>query len=320
MRDADRAPTPTGSRSRWSASPSWSEAHLRRQPPAHHRAPPADARRHRRRDPARHPARPRSTTLMLLRLLRTYLAPYRRWLTVDRRPAVHRDGRDALPAQHQRRHHRQRRGPRATPATSCGSGARDARRLAAADPLLGRRGLRSPHARRCRSATTCGRRSSTGSAPSPAARSPSSAPLADHPEHQRRAAGPDARADDLHAGGPVPIMMVGGILMAMREDLGLSWLLAVVVPALFLVRRARGLADGAELPAGAGADRRGQPDPARADQRHPGGARVRARAAGDPPLREANDDLTEVSVRAGRWMATHVPAGDADRERLAASP
>ena len=32
-------------------------------------------------------------------------------------------------------------------------------------------------------------------------------------------------------------MMVGGILMAMREDLGLSWLLAVAVPALF--RRGR---------------------------------------------------------------------------------
>ena len=31
-----------------------------------------------------------------------------------------------------------------------------------------------------------------------------------------------------------PIMMVGGVLMAMREDLGLSWLLAVCVPMLFL--------------------------------------------------------------------------------------
>ena len=29
-----------------------------------------------------------------------------------------------------------------------------------------------------------------------------------------------------------PIMMVGGVVMAMREDLGLSWLLAVAVPAL----------------------------------------------------------------------------------------
>ena len=48
-------------------------------------------------------------------------------------------------------------------------------------------------------------------------------------------------------------MMVGGIVMAMREDLGLSWLLAVVVPALFLSVGPRGLADGAELPAGADA-------------------------------------------------------------------
>src|SRR6478672_6366577 len=31
-----------------------------------------------------------------------------------------------------------------------------------------------------------------------------------------------------------PIMMVGGIIMALREDMGLGWILAVVVPALFL--------------------------------------------------------------------------------------
>ncbi|HEY0902495.1 MAG TPA: ABC transporter permease, partial [Marmoricola sp.] len=31
-----------------------------------------------------------------------------------------------------------------------------------------------------------------------------------------------------------PIMMVGGVFMALREDLGLGWVLAVVVPALFL--------------------------------------------------------------------------------------
>ena len=29
-----------------------------------------------------------------------------------------------------------------------------------------------------------------------------------------------------------PIMMVGGIIMALREDVGLSWLVAVAVPAL----------------------------------------------------------------------------------------
>src|SRR4051794_22259582 len=31
-----------------------------------------------------------------------------------------------------------------------------------------------------------------------------------------------------------PIMMVGGVLMAMRENIGLSWLLAVCVPTLFM--------------------------------------------------------------------------------------
>ena len=35
-----------------------------------------------------------------------------------------------------------------------------------------------------------------------------------------------------------PIMMVGGVLMAMREDLGLSWLLAVCVPAAVRSRSA----------------------------------------------------------------------------------
>ena len=32
-----------------------------------------------------------------------------------------------------------------------------------------------------------------------------------------------------------PIMMVGGIIMALREDVGLSWLVAVAVPLLGLV-------------------------------------------------------------------------------------
>ena len=31
-----------------------------------------------------------------------------------------------------------------------------------------------------------------------------------------------------------PIMMVGGVIMALREDMGLGWILAVVVPALFV--------------------------------------------------------------------------------------
>ena len=82
-----------------------------------------------------------------------------------------------------------------------------------------------------------------------------------------------------------PIMMVGGIIMAMREDLGLSWLLAVAVPVLSVAVGLHHLPDGAELPADAGPHRRGEPDPARADHRHPRGPRVRPRAAGDRAFR-----------------------------------
>ena len=35
-----------------------------------------------------------------------------------------------------------------------------------------------------------------------------------------------------------PIMMVGGIIMALREDVGLSWLVAVAVPAARRLRSA----------------------------------------------------------------------------------
>ena len=75
-----------------------------------------------------------------------------------------------------------------------------------------------------------------------------------------------------------PIMMVGGVIMALREDFGLGWILAVVVPALFL---SVGLVVSRmvpELPQDAGPHRRGQPGAARADHRHPRRARLRPRA------------------------------------------
>ena len=84
------------------------------------------------------------------------------------------------------------------------------------------------------SAATCARRCSTGSARSPAARS-----------HQFGAPSLITRnTNDVQQVQMLvlmtctmmvaaPIMMVGGVLMAMREDLGLSWLLAVCVPVLF---------------------------------------------------------------------------------------
>ena len=82
-----------------------------------------------------------------------------------------------------------------------------------------------------------------------------------------------------------PIMMVGAIVMAMREDVGLSWLIVVTVPVLggligFIVSRMvpsfRVMQEQ---------DRRGQPAAARADHRHPRGACVRPRGARDRALR-----------------------------------
>jgi ATP-binding cassette subfamily B protein len=102
-------------------------------------------------------------------------------------------------------------------------------------------------------------------------------------------------------------MMVGGVLMAMREDLGLSWLLAVCVPMLFL---AVGFIISRMIPG----FRLMQ---ARIDavnrilREQITGIRV-VRAFVREPVEtqrfgRANDDLTEVAVRTGRWMATMFP-------------
>jgi ATP-binding cassette subfamily B protein len=105
----------------------------------------------------------------------------------------------------------------------------------------------------------------------------------------------------------VPIMMVGGILMAMREDLGLSWLLAVVVPALFL---SVGLVVSQMVPSFRLVQVRID-EVNRVLREQITGIRV-VRAFVREPLetarfKKANDDLTEVSIRAGRWMATMFP-------------
>ncbi|HEY9563286.1 MAG TPA: ABC transporter ATP-binding protein [Nocardioides sp.] len=105
----------------------------------------------------------------------------------------------------------------------------------------------------------------------------------------------------------VPIMMVGGILMAMREDLGLSWLLAVMVPTLFLVvgivvsrmvpnfRLVQERIDGVN----------------RVLREQITGIRVVRAFVREPEetkrFANANDDLTDVSIRAGRWLATMFP-------------
>ena len=105
----------------------------------------------------------------------------------------------------------------------------------------------------------------------------------------------------------VPIMMIGGIVMAMREDLGLSWLLAVVVPALFACV---GLVVWQMVPSFRLVQQRID-EVNRVLREQVTGLRV-VRAFVREPLErrrfeEANDGLTEVSVRAGRWLATMFP-------------
>ncbi|HCB04406.1 MAG TPA: ABC transporter ATP-binding protein [Nocardioides sp.] len=105
----------------------------------------------------------------------------------------------------------------------------------------------------------------------------------------------------------VPIMMIGGIVMAIREDFHLSWLLAVVVPALFL---SVGLVVSQMVPSFRQVQSRID-DVNRILREQISGIRVVRAFVREPRERQrfadANDGLTEVSVRAGRWMATMFP-------------
>ncbi len=105
----------------------------------------------------------------------------------------------------------------------------------------------------------------------------------------------------------IPIMMVGGVVMAMREDLGLSWLVLAVVPVLFACV---GVVVAKMVPSFRQVQSR-LDDVNRILREQITGIRV-VRAFVREPLEarrfaDANDDLTEVSVRAGRWMATMFP-------------
>ncbi|MGZ4469121.1 MAG: ABC transporter ATP-binding protein [Nocardioidaceae bacterium] len=105
-----------------------------------------------------------------------------------------------------------------------------------------------------------------------------------------------------------PIMMVGGVIMAMREDLGLSWLLAVSVPALFVTvaliisqmvpgfRKMQVRIDGVN----------------RILREQISGIRVVRAFVCEPyetdRFRTANTELTAVATTTGRWMATMFPS------------
>jgi ATP-binding cassette subfamily B protein len=105
-----------------------------------------------------------------------------------------------------------------------------------------------------------------------------------------------------------PIMMVGGVLMALREDVGLSWLLAISVPMLFVTialitsrmipgfRVMQGRIDAVN----------------RVLREQITGIRVVRAFVREPEesrrFGDANDALTEVALRTGRWMALMFPS------------
>jgi ATP-binding cassette subfamily B protein len=104
-----------------------------------------------------------------------------------------------------------------------------------------------------------------------------------------------------------PIMMVGGVLMAMREDLGLSWLLAVCVPALVL---AIGMIVTRMVP-GFRALQVRIDAVNRILREQITGIRVVRAFVREPHetarFGAANRELTEVALRVGRWMAAMFP-------------
>ncbi|HXC60170.1 MAG TPA: ABC transporter ATP-binding protein [Steroidobacteraceae bacterium] len=104
-----------------------------------------------------------------------------------------------------------------------------------------------------------------------------------------------------------PITMVGGIIMAIREDLGLSWLVVVAVPALAI---ALGFIISRMIPAF-------QTMQVRIDtvnrvlREQTTGIRVLRAFVREPfevaRFAKVNDELTDVSIRVGRWIASMFP-------------
>ena len=114
-----------------------------------------------------------------------------------------------------------------------------------------------------------------------------------------------------------PIMCVGGIIMALREDVGLSWLMLVSVPVLVGRRSAliiRGWCrssgscrPGSTRSTGCCASR----SPASGWSARSSASRTRRdRFAG------ANAELTDTALRAGRLHGVDLPDGHAGAERL----
>ncbi len=104
-----------------------------------------------------------------------------------------------------------------------------------------------------------------------------------------------------------PIMMIGGILMAAREDIGLSWLVVVVVPVLAV---SIGLIVRKMVPYFRVMQVKIDEVNRLLREQITGVRVVRAFVQEDHEaarFRDANAELTEVAVRAGRWQAGLFP-------------
>jgi ATP-binding cassette subfamily B protein len=104
-----------------------------------------------------------------------------------------------------------------------------------------------------------------------------------------------------------PIMLVGGIFMAMREDIGLSWLVAVAIPVLVL---STGFVIKHMVP-GFRRMQRHLDDVNQVMREQITGIRVIRAFVREPYEGErfgkANNDLTDVSISTGRWMSAMFP-------------
>ncbi len=104
-----------------------------------------------------------------------------------------------------------------------------------------------------------------------------------------------------------PILGIGGIVMAVREDVGLSWLVAVVVPVLVV---AIGVLVSRMIP-GYRLMQSKLDDVNRILREQTTGIRVIRAFVREPfeteRFERTNDELTDVSLSVGRWMAAMFP-------------
>lgn len=104
-----------------------------------------------------------------------------------------------------------------------------------------------------------------------------------------------------------PIMMIGGIIMALREDVGLSWLVVVAVPVL---AASVGFVASRLMPSFRSMQKRID-TVNRVLREQATGIRVLRAFVREPYETErfdrANTDLTDVSVTVGRWMSALFP-------------